>query len=538
MKPILLLYPPYEGKLYWNPRPPFPLGPLYMAAYLREKGIEAVVKDFHYPPEKHKTVRPEKLDTGQPTYLRWGYTDLQIRKWLRDNLHKYHKTIGVSSLMSSNYTGAYKLIKLIKKIKPDADVVIGGIHATFYPDHVLKNADVSHVFLGESELSFYRYIKWVEKGKHKSAPKIIPFELVRDMDSLPFPERDLLLDDRETKQMYVTFTRGCPHRCSFCVVHKQSGKRWRNKSVPRVIEEINFYCEEWNSKHFLIEDDNPCPGTKGIKYLSKICKGIIKDVPHKLLKFEIIHGVPMYVTADKDLSKLMWQAGFRNMCYPLESSNEEVLKHMGKDFTLENWKAAMKNWSKYEKFRPTTIILGYPFVDTIQSVLKTIIDVTKQYSWVSAQYFRLYHGTPIFDECLKRGYVSDDYDPINTQNFYIKTKEFELKDLKEIMSLARGVKFGIERDKCNVFADEDFIPKSFKNFKVPEKEGDVIAEGSFGWRRSQNHCAAVILMRYKDFRGRPVISFDGKYKLVYKGVKKSKVYMHLNKVLKKEGLKI
>jgi len=507
-----------------------------MAAYLESKGIEAAVKDFHYPPEKHKTVRPEKLDTGQPTYLRWGYTDLQMRLWLRLNLDRYHNTIGVSSMMSSNYTGAYKLVKLIKKIKPDADVVMGGIHATFYPEHVLKHADVSHVFMGESELSFYKYIS----GKKKSTPRIVLFDLVQDMDSLPFPRKKLLLDEsyyRKTKQMYVTFSRGCPHRCSFCVVHKQSGKKWRAKSVPRVIAEINWYRLEWGAKHFLIEDDNLCPGSKGIKYLRRICKDVINTIPEKL-RFEIIHGVPMYVTADKMVSRLMWLAGFRNMCYPLESSNKEVLAHMGKDFTLENWKAAMENWSRYEKFRPTTIILGYPFVDTISKVLKTIIDVTQEFSWVSPQYFRLYHGTPIFDECKKAGYVHDDYDPINTQNFYIKTHEFKLKDLKEIMSLARGVKFGIERDKCNVFADEDFIPKSFKNFKVPERVGDVVAEGSFGWRRSQNHCAAVLLMRYKNFRGRPVITFDEKDKLVYKGVKESKVYVRLNNVLKKEGLKL
>ena len=73
--PILLLYPPYEGRFFLKSRKPFPLGLLYIAAYLKNKGIDANVVDFMYPYEKSG---PKRI----------GWSEEQIINWLRKNLNK------------------------------------------------------------------------------------------------------------------------------------------------------------------------------------------------------------------------------------------------------------------------------------------------------------------------------------------------------------------------------------------------------------------------------------------------------------------
>lgn len=245
-------------------------------------------------------------------------------------------------------------------------------------------------------------------------------QFIEDLDSLPFPDRELLMDDREFKEMYVTFSRGCPHKCSFCGSYLIQGRKWRHKSVERVLEEIKWYYEKWGTRHFIIEDDNICP-PNGIERLKKICEGIIKLKAEKKItgsKFTVSHGFPVYVPADPEVAALLWEAGFRKMSFPLESNDPEVIKDMNKDFTPKLWLKALANW-KWEKVKPTQIIIGYPFVETIESMLKTIIAISSQKSVVWASHFRLNKGTPLFKRCLEVGYIDKNYDPINTQAFYI-----------------------------------------------------------------------------------------------------------------------
>ena len=57
MKPVLLIYPPYEGRFFLAARPPFPIGPLYIASYLK-----AVSGRYRW--------QPVLLDRGQSSCLR------------------------------------------------------------------------------------------------------------------------------------------------------------------------------------------------------------------------------------------------------------------------------------------------------------------------------------------------------------------------------------------------------------------------------------------------------------------------------------
>ena len=132
---------------------------LYIAAYLKEKNIQADVWDFSYPSNKIKTERPKQLKTKQSNYFRWGWSNEEIALWLKKNIKKYHSIIGVTSLISSNWTGVYKVIDLIKEIMPKSKVIIGGPHAAIYPEHISKHSKADFICIGEGEESFYSFLK-------------------------------------------------------------------------------------------------------------------------------------------------------------------------------------------------------------------------------------------------------------------------------------------------------------------------------------------------------------------------------------------
>lgn len=529
MKTILLLYPPFEGKNYLVKRSPFPIGPLYIASYLQSHKIKASVLDLSYPPKKRRTVRPKQLKTKQSQYFRFGWTDLQIKKWLVTNKDKYHNIIGVSSLMSSNWSGAYRLIELIKEVIPGSCIVIGGPHATAFPDHVYKYSAADYICIGEGEDSFLNFIKGIPHEGIRTNRFITRNRttFIEDLDTLPFPDRSLLMDGRETKELYVTFSRGCPHKCSFCGSFLIQGRVWRHKSIDKVKAELRHYYAQWGVRKFVVEDDNPCPGKRGVKHFKEICKFIIEEMPR--VRFNVSHGIPVYATADKELCDLLWKAGFREMTFPIESTNQAVLKDMKKENTPKYWKMGIKNWP--EKNPPAQIIIGYPFKETIESMLQTMFDISNVKGRIWASHFRLNKGTPLFQRCLDAGYVTEDYDPINTQALFIATERFSINELKELMQISRGINFATERG----FNPIEEVPecKEFYNFKPPKKPGDVVAEGKFKFKRSQNICASILIARdSNNLFGRPFTRFNQEGdKIIYVGQKPSVVYDKLIEML-------
>lgn len=531
-KPILLLYPPFEGKNYLKKRAPFPIGPLYLAAYLDKKGIPAVVKDFSYPPFKRHTRRPEQLKTGQSSYYRWGYGDDLIRRWLLRNLRSYSPMVGVSSLMSSNWTGAYRLINIIKSLIIKKTVIVGGPHATAFPDHVFKHSKADYVCLGEGEEALHNFVTGFPHeaiiGRNDKIKKSRT-SFVEDMDSLPFPDRDLLMDDRDTRELYVTFSRACPHRCSFCGSHIIQGRIWRPKSYRRVIEEIKFYYEKWGVRNFVIEDDNPCPKGVGQIHFKKILLGIIKlqETVKQKMRFNVSHGIPVYATADDEMCELLWKAGFKFMSFPVESTNRAVLKDMNKPSVTGTWIRATDNWVKISgKPVPVQIIIGYPFVQTIETMLQTMIDIHRRGLLIWASHFRLNKGTELYDRCLEAGYIDKTYDPINTQAFYIETERFKKKDLQELMQISRGFNYAIEQ-KFNLFSEKKIKAKAFHSFSdKPYGKTDMVAQGSFAFRRNQNIAASILLTMSGKYKGgRPFVTVGkDSTSLIYKGIRKSRVY--------------
>ena len=543
MKTILLIYPPYEGKNYLRSRSPFPIGPLYLASYLKIKGKDALVMDMSYPPTVTKASGKIALQK------RYGWTDEEIKKWLKLNLPHFHNIVGVSTLMSSNYIGGYRVVELIKEVSPKTIVIMGGPHATAHPDHIFKNTKTDFICIGEGEEDFNTFLD----GKNLPV-SIIPRQqivdpktvreitsvrsFISDMNSLPYIRREQLCDDRHLDEMMITFSRGCPHKCTFCGSRTIQGNKWRTKTTKYAVDEIAYYVKTWKVTKFLVEDDNPSPGKPGIEWLKEFCKLIIdknkeKELPK--LRFHVSHGLPVYAVADKKLTKLLWEAGFRGMVFPLESADPAVLSDMKKEFTPDAYKKAIKNWGEHDGHPfPTNIILGYPFVETIESMLETMKFVANNGGLIWASHFRLNRGIPLFERCLEAGYVKENYDPINSQKFFIETERFSLIDLAELMQISRGINFGTEHG-FNIFKD-DPSEAIFKDFQFRSYYfNSVAATGSFNFNRSQTVFCQLLLLKASQIKGRPKVRVnDFKDSIIYDGVKPSLVYMKLKNILDKK----
>jgi len=154
-------------------------------------------------------------------------------------------------------------------------IVVGGPHATAYPDEVLALATVDFIVQGEGEETFSRLLDALDSRAFGSIPGL-GFKLdgrpvineqappVARLDELPYPDWASVPVDRyatrqsmcplERRRFMSLFTsRGCPYRCIYC--HGIFGKRWRARSPENVVAEMKALVERHGIREFEIVDD-------------------------------------------------------------------------------------------------------------------------------------------------------------------------------------------------------------------------------------------------------------------------------------------
>jgi radical SAM superfamily enzyme YgiQ (UPF0313 family) len=112
-------------------------------------------------------------------------------------------------------------------------VVLGGPHITLVPDDAAPHADA--IVTGYAEDTWPELIHDFIDGKIRSRYEQAPG---LSLAGRPQARRDLIKGKRYAKTQVFEATRGCVHRCDFCVVPFAWGRKPYQKPVDEVIDEI------------------------------------------------------------------------------------------------------------------------------------------------------------------------------------------------------------------------------------------------------------------------------------------------------------
>jgi len=424
---VLLIKAPYRdvyGPIKVAAGNYFLLGLGYIASYLRQHGHEVFMLDPEAQGLNHSACR-ERI------------------KELRPQL------IGISAT-SPDFANALKIAKMSREVT-DAFQVLGGIHGTALPEYILKKYPgvFDAICLGEGEKTSLEICNFLE-GKINSLTLIEglaliqngdvirtrPREFITDLDSLPFPARDMVSIDlykphafntRKGRTATIITSRGCPFRCTFCASKLTLGGRFRARSAENVLEEIRHLVEAYNVNHILFQDDT---FTFDKDRAKDICRRIIQEK----LKIEWF-SFSQVTKVDDELLELMKKAGCYCIGYGIESADKDVLKSLKKPITLNNCEyaisAARRNGIKTQAF----FIFGNKG-DTRETAEKTINFACKV-SPTLAFFNKLvaYPGTQVFKERF-----GDNYDSINWNDFVpmgitatTSTGELDKKQLQRLV---------------------------------------------------------------------------------------------------------
>lgn len=338
MRIQLILAPPCgrqkAGELSERITPP--LGILYIASYLREcvKGINLSVVDGQMAGFS-KTL--SKINTFGPDIL----------------------GISVHTLIAN---GAYEIAKKIKKEHPETLVIMGGSHCTGVPGDVLRRSGADLVCIGEGERTMLEVASafGAKRGKSEDIDfsqidglaylkdgGIVytrPRQFIENLDTIPFPARDLI-DLKSYSGWYITkrlpetrviSSRGCPFHCTFCscAVWKTSKPPVRFRSPKNVVDEIEHLITDYGIREvgddcdeFNINIRNAC--------------GICEEIKRRKLDISWRTQVRAHPLPET-LVRLMSESGCWQVHIGIESGNEEVLRGIQKNITLQQVQDACK----------------------------------------------------------------------------------------------------------------------------------------------------------------------------------------------------
>ena len=334
MAKVLLLSPLYidiYGSLKNAAGRYFPLGLGYIASYLIKYGGHEV--RLYEPEAQGLTIRD-----------------------IEEIVKSFKPDVAGITCSTANFTRAIELAKLCRA-NSTAKIILGGVHVSAIPEFVMsENADcLDCVVVGEGEKTMLELVEAYQNNSglesikgivYKKQDSIVRNEnrpFIEDLDSIPFPARHLIPQHLFFPNMHnaryrncstILTSRGCPFNCSFCAARIVSGTRYRMHSAEYVLEEMQMLKKDYKARQLLITDDT---FTVNHPRLEKICKGMIdKKLNLKWFCFAQV------TTVNREILSLMKKAGCYSIGFGLESSNEEILKKMGKPISPAKSKETIK----------------------------------------------------------------------------------------------------------------------------------------------------------------------------------------------------
>ena len=220
-----------------------------------------------------------------------------MHKRLNERINSFNPDFVCFSVMTDDYILSCELSLLIKKIR-DIPIIFGGVHITSCPEEVINNDFVDYIILGEGDEAIVELINnpkrtniqnvWLKKDNQIIKNKLRP--LVKDLDSLPYPDKDLFFKEApylKGEVYYCMSGRGCPFGCSYCFnnyLRKLYDRdEWlRKRSVKNLIEELKIGKERFG--YHLVHFGDDC-FTYDKEWLREFFKEYKKEinVPFKML---------------------------------------------------------------------------------------------------------------------------------------------------------------------------------------------------------------------------------------------------------------
>lgn len=304
-----------------------------VGAYIKESGYKPVIFDYN------NTYAIESINKlGKEVFLE-GVIDQ-----LDDFISQTDSKIIGFKLYNNGFKDVVKIAEELKKRNQKLVTVAGGPQVKWFRESIFEYTngfDILSYGEGDYVIGKIADIVHENKGDINKIPKIVfssngGFKKSESTESdhiefgsmlYPLYEDKVYLNkDGKIQIPVIEDSRGCSHKCSFCVHPRISGKK-RTRDVDEVIKEMDFFNQEYGFRVFRLSGSSPPP-----EYINRLVEKMSSDYVISCFG----RGDPVY-----DYSGL--RDNFLGVFIGLESADSDILKELNKTDDVEPYLDGVRN---------------------------------------------------------------------------------------------------------------------------------------------------------------------------------------------------
>lgn len=232
----------------------------------------------------------------------------------------------------------YEAMAIAAEIKTlNIPVIIGGVHATLFPQSVYLTGLFSSVIAGEGEDSALELLADLQSGEIKPIYRNNPSHYV-DIPAIDYSliginaYRPRYPHAKQLPWTSAQTSRGCPYSCSFCT--NIFGHKYRAMKPLQVALMLKGLCSDYGIKDITFYDDEFTMDRNRVIVLCEMITALKLD-----LTWTCEARVDM---VDAELLATMKQAGCRLIYYGIESGNQHILDKLDKHIDLSRVRQVIK----------------------------------------------------------------------------------------------------------------------------------------------------------------------------------------------------
>ncbi|MGV3522839.1 MAG: radical SAM protein [Candidatus Sericytochromatia bacterium] len=369
--------------------------------------------------------------------------------------------IGLSSF-TETFEDTIRHAQNFKQLDARVPIILGGEHISALPESLPESVDIGVLGEGEETLAelvdLYRRneatpdrlrqvkgIVFWHQGK-RVVTEARPW--IEDMDTIPMPNRELLLKDTKWQQPIFT-ARGCPYKCTFCA-STRFWQRTRYHSVARVVAEIEYIVSHFPQQSIIPINDDLFPLNK--KRMQAIVDAIRAKGLHKKVGFSLNARASVF---DEEIARMIVDMNGQVVGFGLESASDRILTALkGKTSARDNQRA-LEICERFNLPVVSNMMLGTPD-EEVEDLAKSYWFIRKnhhRFARPAIAYSTPFPGTEFWQEAVKQGVIGPTFERWNV--------------------LDLGYRKGESLYMNKHIPEDEFEPlyNAFREFQVPLKQG-------------------------------------------------------------------
>ncbi|MBI3039340.1 cobalamin B12-binding domain-containing protein [bacterium] len=335
------------------------------------------------------------------------------------------------SVMTTQIPQAMKVSKRIREVHGKSTIIWGGAHPTFFAEQTVSDPVVDIVCFGEGEETLLEIVQG------KPLEEILGIAFKKDLNVIKNQPR-ARIDPTKTPSLNWNLispevlsnlslvpsltSRGCPHRCTFCVNAIQN-YHWKSRESDQVISDLIKIKDfpVFSRKKIRFWDEN---FFVDIKRSREIVEGMIRNKLNLSWETTVRADYFRKGFIDNQFLGRLKASGCYLLAFGAESGSPDILKKINKDLTPSDIIASAKLCLINGIIPQYSFMIGLPG-EKKQDMLLTIDLIRRlrklspKVQFLGPQAFRPYPGSLLYQECLRAGWQAP-------------------KDLKDWESLARN----------------------------------------------------------------------------------------------------